>query len=104
MIEIKAVVADDEIPARSELKYILQTLPGVRVIHECANGQEVLDFLKENPQVDILFMDIEMPVMNGIETAQHINELGLDVKIVFFHGFLTSSPLKHLNLKSLTIF
>ena len=28
MIEIKAVVADDEIPARSELKYILQTLPG----------------------------------------------------------------------------
>lgn len=87
MIEIKAVVADDEIPARSELKYILQTLPGVRVIHECANGQEVLDFLKENPQVDILFMDIEMPVMNGIETAQHINELGLDVKIVFSTGF-----------------
>ena len=32
-------------------------------------------------------MDIEMPVMNGIETAQHINELGLDVKIVFSTGF-----------------
>lgn len=86
-MDIKAVVADDELPARSELKYMLQMLPGVRVVHECANGQEVLDFLREHSDVDILFMDIEMPLMNGIETARHMNEMGLDVKIVFSTGF-----------------
>ena len=63
-MEIKVLVADDELPARGELKYQLASMPHVNVIGECANGKEVISFLETHPQVDLLFLDIEMPIMN----------------------------------------
>lgn len=71
-MEIKVLVADDELPARGELKYQLASMPHVNVIGECANGKEVISFLETHPQVDLLFLDIEMPIMNGLEAAQKI--------------------------------
>ena len=72
MQDIRVLVADDEIPARGELKYELATIPGVQIVGECKNGKEVLDFLNVHPNVDILFLDIEMPFMNGLECAKEI--------------------------------
>lgn len=83
MEQINALVADDELPARGELKYELASIPGVKVVGECANGKEVLAFLKSHPNVDILFLDIEMPIMNGLECAQKILAMDLPLKIVF---------------------
>ena len=45
-MEIKVLVADDELPARGELKYQLASMPHVNVIGECANGKEVISFLE----------------------------------------------------------
>ena len=45
MQDIRVLVADDEIPARGELKDELATIPGVQIVGECKNGKEVLDFL-----------------------------------------------------------
>lgn len=87
MPEIKVLVADDELPARGELKYDLAAVPGVQVVGEAANGKEVLSFLKVHPNVDLLFLDIEMPVMNGLEAAKEIVRAGLPVKIVFATGY-----------------
>lgn len=52
-MEIKVLVADDELPARGELKYQLASMPHVNVIGECANGKEVISFLETHPQVDL---------------------------------------------------
>ena len=87
MEEIKALVADDELPARGELKYELASIPGVKIVGECANGREVLAFLKSHPNVDILFLDIEMPIMNGLECAEKILAMDLPLKIVFATGY-----------------
>ena len=87
MTEIKALIADDELPARGELRYELSSIPGVTVVGECANGKEVLSFLRTHPNVDILFLDIEMPVMNGLETAKEILTMNYPVKIVFATGY-----------------
>ncbi len=87
MNEIRALVADDELPARGELRYELSAIPGVKVVGECANGKEVLAFLKTHPNVDILFLDIEMPLMNGLECAKEIVRMDLPVKIVFATGY-----------------
>ena len=87
MTEIKALIADDELPARGELRYELSSIPGVTVVGECANGKEVLSFLRTHPNVDILFLDIEMPVMNGLETAKEILAMNYPVKIVFATGY-----------------
>mgnify|MGYP000657062531 CR=1 FL=1 len=86
MAKITALIVDDEMPARCELHYILDNIPTVQVIGECTNGQEVLDFLQDN-KIDIIFLDIEMPIMDGIETAKRIHALSLDSKIVFSTGF-----------------
>lgn len=50
MQDIRVLVADDEIPARGELKYELATIPGVQIVGECKNGKEVLDFLNRPPE------------------------------------------------------
>ena len=87
MKEIRVLVADDELPARGELKYELSAIPGVKIVGECANGKEVLAFLRTHPNVDILFLDIEMPLMNGLECAKEIVRMDLPVKIVFATGY-----------------
>lgn len=87
MEQINALVADDELPARGELKYELASIPGVKIVGECANGKEVLSFLKSHPNVDILFLDIEMPIMNGLECAEKILAMDLPLKIVFATGY-----------------
>ena len=81
--QIKILIADDELPARGELKYELSTIPNVKIVGECSNGKSVLDFLKTHPNVDLIFLDIEMPVMNGLETAKKIGEMDIPAKIVF---------------------
>ena len=73
--QIKILIADDELPARGELKYELSTIPNVKIVGECSNGKSILDFLKTHPNVDLIFLDIEMPVMNGLETAKKIGNL-----------------------------
>lgn len=85
--EIKVLVADDELPARGELQYELSTIPGVKIMGECSNGKEVLSFLKCHPNVDLLFLDIEMPIMNGLECAKEIGKMDLSTKIVFATGY-----------------
>ncbi len=81
------VIADDERPARGELGYLIQHIPGVEVIGQCANGQEVLDFLSTHPHVDLLFLDIEMPLLNGLETARRLLEKGREIPFVFATGY-----------------
>lgn len=56
MPKIRAIVVDDEVPARNELKYILQNNPSVETIGTFANGKAVLEYLKEFPEAaDIIF-------------------------------------------------
>lgn len=87
MEEIKVLVADDELPARGELQYELSAIPGVKIVGECTNGKEVIAFLKSHPNVDLLFLDIEMPIMNGLECAKEIGTMDLPTKIVFATGY-----------------
>lgn len=88
MPRIRAIVVDDEVPARNELKYILQNNPSVETVGTFANGKTVLEYLKEFPEAaDIIFLDIEMPVMDGIETAIEIEKITDYPKLVFSTGF-----------------
>ena len=84
---IRVLIADDELPARGELKYIISQIPDVEIVGSCTNGREVIQFLKTHPIVDLLFLDIKMPVMNGLEAAKVINRMKMPVRIVFATGF-----------------
>lgn len=70
---IRAMIVDDETPARSELKFLLEKHPGVCVVCEAANFQEALTVIRQC-QPHLVFLDVEMPGMNGIQIAEKILE------------------------------
>ncbi|MCF6462839.1 LytR/AlgR family response regulator transcription factor [Clostridium sp. Cult1] len=70
---IKTIVVDDETPAREELIYMLEKFRDFKVIGEASHGVEALK-LNENLKPDLIFLDIQMPKLNGIDVARKIYE------------------------------
>ncbi|SHJ13958.1 two-component system, response regulator YesN [Clostridium cavendishii DSM 21758] len=69
----KVLVVDDERHIRNGIISVIDwELIGCRIVKDCANGVEAVDYL-ENNEVDIVISDIKMPGMNGIELAEYIN-------------------------------
>ena len=71
---LRALIADDEPLARERLRFLLSEDREIEVAGECRNGREVIAALKEN-QYDVLFLDIQMPGMGGLEIME---EVGLE--------------------------
>ncbi len=70
----KAIIIDDEAKGRLALKEKLkQYCPGIDVIAEAANGKEGIEVI-EKLHPNIIFLDIEMPVMNGFEMLNNISD------------------------------
>ena len=90
MTKIRAAVVDDEMPARYELTSILHEIENVDVAAEFSTGKGFLEFLKKD-SVDVVFMDIEMPVMTGIQTVQAMEQMSDEIlsmpHVVFSTGF-----------------
>jgi DNA-binding LytR/AlgR family response regulator len=68
---IRALVVDDEAPARGELRYLLSAHPELEVVGEAATAGEALA-LAEKIRYDVVFLDVEMPGLTGLETARLI--------------------------------
>lgn len=71
---IKAIIIDDEPLAREVVKEYLQAFPQVQVLQECNDGFEGLKAIQQH-QPDILFLDIQMPKINGFEMLELVEEL-----------------------------
>lgn len=70
---IRAIVVDDESPAREELIYMLEKQNGVKVIAQSSHGVEAIK-LNNELKPDLIFLDIKMPGLNGIEVAKQLLE------------------------------
>jgi DNA-binding LytR/AlgR family response regulator len=68
---IRALIVDDEAPARGELRYLLAAHPEVEVVGEAAAAGEALA-LAERVRYDVVFLDIELPGLTGLEAARLI--------------------------------
>ncbi len=67
----KVLVADDQTLVRAGFRSILESEPGMTVIGEAANGIEALELIRRQA-VDVVLMDLRMPVMDGIEATRVI--------------------------------
>jgi two-component system, LytTR family, response regulator len=68
---IRAAIVDDEPLARRRIRSLLMDAPDVEVIAECANGKDAIESLEESPP-DLLFLDIQMPEIDGFDVLQAI--------------------------------
>ena len=76
-MSITVVVADDEQLVRSGLRLILETEPDIVVVGEAGDGRQAVELTRRlDPHV--VLMDVQMPVMNGIEATREIAALGRD--------------------------
>ncbi len=82
---LRILIVDDEAPARTRLKDLLDDIAAAcptEVIGFAANGVEALR-LQEQVKGDVVLADINMPVMDGIELARHLNRLPQPPVVIF---------------------
>ncbi|HLK45328.1 MAG TPA: LytTR family DNA-binding domain-containing protein [Acidimicrobiales bacterium] len=79
---VRALLVDDEAPARSELRYLLEAHPDVKVVGEAASAQEAVELTREL-HADVVFLDVEMPGATGLEAAPHVRERRDPPAVVF---------------------
>jgi two-component system LytT family response regulator len=84
-LQIKALIVDDEPLARDRIREMLKEHPDIEVIGEARNGREAIDsVVSHNP--DLVFLDVQMPDLDGFDVLQHLNVEQLPV-IIFVTAY-----------------
>lgn len=78
---IKVAIADDHILFRTGVKTALSMKKDIKMVAEADNGMQLLTLLK-HVQPDVILLDIQMPIMDGITTLPEIKKLYPEVKVV----------------------
>ncbi len=81
MKKLTVYVADDHTFVRKGMIRLLNTFARIGTVREAANGRDLIQLIKQSPP-DAVMLDLEMPVMSGIDTAKFLVEHFPDVKIV----------------------
>jgi response regulator NasT len=80
---VRIAVAEDEPDVRKTFVRLLEVM-GHQVIYSVSNGAELLEQSLEN-QVDVVFVDLDMPVMDGLAAAEEVERKGIPVILVSGH-------------------
>lgn len=83
---MKVIIVDDEYPARKELRYFIETYTDMEIIGEFDNGLDVLNFIQEST-LDVIFLDINIPKLDGMLLAKTIDKFEKKPKIVFITAY-----------------
>lgn len=83
---INCIIVEDELPAREELKYFLNEEKEIKLIEEFESPLDTLNFLEKN-KIDVVFLDINMPDMNGINLGKIISKIYPEIKIIFITAY-----------------
>lgn len=85
-MSIRVAVVDDDALIRDSLKMVLELDSDMEVAGTCSNGEEALKLCMEAP-VDVVLMDIRMPVCDGILGTKKIKELYPNIKVLILTTF-----------------
>lgn len=82
---IRAVIVDDEGPARRRMRQVLEPEEDVRVVAECADGERAVEAILDQ-EPDLVFLDIRMPEMTGFDVLRRVGPARVPA-VVFVTGF-----------------
>ncbi|MGV8847350.1 response regulator [Tessaracoccus sp.] len=83
---ITVLLADDQSLVRSGLRMLVDAADDMQVVGEAANGADAVAMVKTR-SVDVVLMDVRMPVMDGTEATRLIRELDVDTKVLILTTF-----------------
>src|SRR5260370_22606624 len=80
---IQTLIVDDEKPARDELAYLLKAFPEINLVGQGRNGVEAIALIKEYTP-DLVFLDVQMPGLNGLGVIKKLVDRKLKVPHIIF--------------------
>ena len=80
---LSALIVDDEQLAREELAFLLKSFPQVEIVATAGDGIEALRLIEEH-EPDLVFMDVQMPGLDGLSTVRKLIERGADLPRFIF--------------------
>ena len=85
-MKLKALIVDDEYPARQELRFALSSFENIEIVGEATSALEALALIKAL-DYQVLFLDISMPGMSGLELGAAIQELPRPPHVIFVTAY-----------------
>ncbi len=82
-VSINTLIVDDEKPARDELAFLLKGFPEVNIVAQGKNGEEALTLIKEHAP-DVVFLDVQMPGLNGFGVIKKLMDRKIRVPHIIF--------------------
>ena len=84
---MKVLVVEDEAPIlRNICRLIEKCNPAFQVYYRAQNGKNALEVIRTQP-VDLIFLDIRMPVMDGLEVMRHMKQEELEIPVIVVSGY-----------------
>ena len=72
---IRILVVDDSAFMRKVITDLIAKMPGTELAGVARNGKAAVDFVKADSELDLVLMDVEMPLLNGLEALKQIKQL-----------------------------
>ncbi|MBB1137969.1 response regulator transcription factor [Myroides sp. WP-1] len=94
-MSIRLAIADDHVMYRGGFALSLDAIKNVELVVSVSNGQELLEHLKTQ-EVDVVFLDISMPVMDGFTTAKQLNMQYPHIKIIILSSYTDIGHIKRM--------
>jgi len=91
---VRILLVDDHPIVREGLRALLETQADFEVIAECANGEEALR-ITAKLQPDMILLDLEMPVMDGVETIRRLYQSPQQPRVIVFTAFDDDERIVH---------
>jgi DNA-binding LytR/AlgR family response regulator len=85
------LVVDDEPIARQIMRSYISKTQNLEFIGECKNGVEALEIINSNQTIDIVFLDINMPILNGISVVKNLSRLPQIIFTTAYHEHAVES-------------
>lgn len=83
---IRVVIADDEPLIRAGIRMILTSAPDIEVVAEAANGREAVELARSHAP-DVMLLDIQMPVMDGLTALEELRRAAAEVRALILTTF-----------------
>lgn len=83
---IKCIIVEDEFPAREELKFFINNNNNLHLEKEFENPIDALKYIEAN-EIDVVFLDINMPELDGMTLGKIIHRLNKNIKLVFISAY-----------------